>query len=270
MDQLALALPILKAGQVAALAQPSSPKQLARLASSPLAKALPHLVSAGHSLAVIVFCLGFDAEWVMNQVVAVGLPTPCDRPLRRFGSKTSWTSAEMQQLISLWPTNLYATRIAVKIGRSAASIRYKAKWLGLPTRDRSSLVGEMTVASTRAPRSREEWTNDEGQGLGDRHLRGQRFKPIAAHFGRTVGAVQTRVGHIGLDGRHGETLVDTFDLNGPLLPKFAKEGWKYLPCRQTPGRMTWVKTMKDNKPIPYDRIAPATRKLKSYKDLLQS
>ena len=241
-----------------------------RMTVSPLVKAMPGLVSAGHSLAVIAFCLGFDAEWVMRQIVALGLRTPNDKPLRRSRSKSPWTPVQMQQLIALWPTNLYATCIADRIGRSAASVRYKAKWLGLPTRDRASLVGETVAAPARAPRSREDWTNDEGQGLGDRHLRGQRFKPIAIHFGRTVGAVQTRVGHIGLDGRHGEKLVDTFDPNGSLLPKFAKEGWKYLPCRQTPGRMAWVKTMKDNKPIAYDRVSPATKKLKSYKELQQS
>lgn len=64
--------------------------------------------------------LGLSLEYLLAQVVALGLPTPADKPLRKAGGRNPWTPAQVQQLIVLWPTNIYATAIADRIGRSAA------------------------------------------------------------------------------------------------------------------------------------------------------
>lgn len=234
----------------------------------PFQAVLPRLVAAGHGLAVIVFCLGFDVEWVMEQVASLGLVTPHDRPIRRSSSKTPWTAAEIQQLIVLWDTNLYATCIGQKIGRSAGSVRYKAKWLGLAARDRSKLFGDVAAVAVPAPRDSRAWTIGEGQDLGDRHLRGLREKVTAVHLGRTEGAIRSRADHIGLVGRHGQKLTSVWDPNGPLLPKFKDQGWVYQPCLKDPDKWRWRPTLKDGKvDRNYMRVSSAVSKSRSYRDL---
>lgn len=167
----------------------------------------------------------------------------------------------------LWDTNLYATSIGEKIGRSAASVRYKAKWLGLAARDRSKLFGDMAAVKAPAPRDSRAWTIGEGQELGDRHLRGLREKVTALHLGRTEGAIRSRADHIGLVGRHGEKLTSVWDPNAPLLPKFKDQGWVYQPCLKDPDLWRWRPTLKDGKwDRNYKRISPAASKRKSYKD----
>lgn len=270
-DSLQLSFPSLR-GIISSEMKPLAISRALRLgnASSPLTNALPRLVAAGHSLAVIAFCLGFKAEWVMEQVVALGLPTPSGQPVRRSGSKTPWTPIEMQQLIALWNTNLYATCIGLRIGRSAASIRYKAKWLGLAARERSSLLSEAIAPVLVARKNGKPWTIDEGRQLGDRYLRGLRNELIAIHFERTCGSINSRAGHLGLEGRHGETLISTYDPKGPYLKKFQGQDWQYMQCGTDPNHWQWVVVKEDGKSVPYNRTAPATRKLKSYRELVSS
>lgn len=110
---------------------------------SALGLLLGGIIAAEHGAYAICQMLGISLECLLAQVVALGLPTPADKPLRRTGSRNPWTPEQVQQLILLWPSNLYATCIAERIGRSAASVRYKARWLGLPGRERVSLVRDV-------------------------------------------------------------------------------------------------------------------------------
>ena len=237
----------------------------ARLAMEAFSAALPALAAAGHSLATIAFCLGVNVTWVLDQAVAMDLPTPSDRRMRKAGGKNPWTTEQIQQLVMLWPTNLYATCIAERIGRSPASVRYKAKWLGLPARGRATLVRKLAagVAVAEPNLKRGGWTIDEGRELGDRHIRGQHTIAIAKHFRRPFGAVNSYAHQIGLDGRHsqGSRMTMDYDPAAPKLPGF--ENKVYRICNFNPEHWFWAD--KDG-----DRTSPASKKSKAYQDLIAS
>ena len=242
-----------------------------RLRSTPsaalatLGSALPALARAGHSLATIGFCLGVNVEWVLQQAVLHGLPTPSARPMRRPGGKAGWTTEQIQKLVLLWPTNLYATCIAEKLGRSPRSVRYKAKWLGLAGRERAKLVRTAPDVPTLSllDAASDGWTVDLGYKVGYRYIRGQHVAGIARDIGRGFNAVNSRTYHIGLAGRHelGSELRMDHDETDPVLKKFADEGWSYRQCNLNPANWFWS-------PRNGNRTAPATKKSKVYKDLL--
>ncbi len=236
-------------------------------AASPYDPSLITLLTAGHGLATIAFCFGIDPSWVLARVAALGLETPHTRPMRRPGGKNPWTSEQIQQLILLWPTNLYATCIAEKLGRTPASVRYKAKWLGLASRDRRALLRavEPGVAppSPRAPR--QDWTVPDGHVVGYRYLRAQHTAGIAKFMGRSFNSVSSRACQIGLPGRHslGDLLKMEHDAADPVLEKFAKDDWVYRACNLNPENWFWT-------PRLGPRTAPATKNSKMYKDRLAS
>ncbi len=228
---------------------------------------LPNMVAAGLSLATISFCLGVGETWVLDQAVAQDLPTPSRRPMRRASGKNSWTTHQIQQLILLWPTNLYATCIGQRIDRTPASVRYKAKWLGLPQRDRSELGRAVVVKSDLAlpvPVSTS-WTPELGYKIGYRYLRGQHLAGISRDLGLGFCPVSSRTGQIGLKGRHlmGSMLKMDHSPADPVLKKYEDEDWVYKQCLFDPGRWFWA-------PRRGDRIAPATKKSKVYQDRLAS
>lgn len=228
---------------------------------------LPNLISAGLSLATIAFCLGLGETWVLDQAVAQDLPTPSSRPMRRSSGKNPWTTHQIQQLILLWPTNLYATCIGQRINRTPASVRYKAKWLGLPQRDRSELSRAVVVKLPLAlpvPVAAS-WTPELGYKVGYRYLRGQHIAGIARDLGLGFRSVSSRSGQIGLSGRHlmGSKLKMDHNLADDRLKKYEDEDWVYKQCLFDPGRWFWA-------PRRGDRIAPATKKSKAYQDRVAS
>ncbi len=227
---------------------------------------LPALIAARHGAATIAFCLGVSIEWVLEQAIALDLPSPSGRSMRRPGGKNPWTAEQIQQLILLWPTNLYATCIGESVGRSAASVRYKAKWLGLPARDRAKLTRSLPdagpVASTDSKGGY--WTKDLGYQVGFRYLRGQHTAGIARDMGREFTSVSSHVGHIGLVGRHslGRLKMDHNPAD-PMLEKFAKEDWVYRQCNFNAAQWFWA-------PRLGERTSPASKKSRAYKDRLAS
>ena len=225
------------------------------------------LIVAGHGLATIAFCFGVDTAWVLARVAALGVMTPHDRPMRRPSGRNPWTSQQIQQLILLWPTNLYATCIAEKIGRTPASVRYKAKWLGLPARARSDLVRIPKLLALGAARSstRQAWTIEDGHVIGFRYLRGQHTAAIAELTGRSFNSVASRACQIGLPGRHslGDVLKMDHVPSDPVLEKFAKDDWVYRACNVNPDNWFWSPRMGP-------RTAPATKNTKLYKDRVAS
>ena len=108
---------------------------------------VPALIQRGHSLQALCFFFALTVELFLDSIERCGLPTPSDRPYRTYCRAGAWTPEQIQQLMICWPTGAYATVIAQRIGRSAGSVRYKAKWLGLPARPRSSLRREISEAS---------------------------------------------------------------------------------------------------------------------------
>lgn len=225
------------------------------------------LLAAGHGLAAMAFCLGIDPSWVLARVAALGLMTPHTRPMRRPSGKNPWTSEQIQQLILLWPTNLYATCIADRIGRTPASVRYKAKWLGLAGRDRTTLVRVLQqgvpAPSPRPPR--QDWSIPDGHVVGFRYLRAQHTAGIAKFMGRSFNSVSSRACQIGLPGRHslGDLLKMDHNPSDPVLEKFAKDDWVYRACNLNPDNWFWA-------PRRGARTAPATKNSKLYKDRLAS
>ena len=225
------------------------------------------LIAAGHGLATISFCFGVDTAWVLARVAALDVMTPHDRPMRRASCRNSWTSQQIQQLILLWPTNLYAPSIATMIGRTPASVRYKARWLGLPARDRSKLV-RVLEPSAQGPTSRpprQAWSVEDGHVVGFRYLRGQHTAGIAAFTGRSFNSVASRACQIGLPGRHslGDLLKMDHAPSDPVLEKFAKDDWVYRACNLKPDNWFWS-------PRLGTRTAPATKNTKLYKDRVAS
>jgi hypothetical protein len=108
---------------------------------------VPALIQRGHSLQALCFFFALTVELLLDSIERCGLPTPSDRPYRTYCRASAWTPEQIQQLMICWPTGAYATVIAQRIGRSAGSVRYKAKWLGLPARPRASLRREISEAS---------------------------------------------------------------------------------------------------------------------------
>jgi len=225
------------------------------------------LLAAGHGLATVAFCFGVDPSLVLARVATLGLMTPHSRPMRRPGGKNPWTSEQIQRLILLWPTNLYATCIAEKIGRTPASVRYKAKWLGLASRDRTALVRvvQPSVPPPRPRPPRQEWTIPDGHVVGYRYLRAQHTAGIAQDVGRSFNSVSSRACHIGLPGRHslGDLLKMDHTPSDPVLEKFAKDDWTYRQCNLNPENWFWA-------PRLGSRTAPATKNSKMYRDRLGS
>ena len=228
---------------------------------------LPNLIAAGLSLATISFCLGLGETWVLNQAVLQNLPTPSSRPLRRASGKNPWTTHQIQQLILLWPTNLYATCIGQRIDRTPASVRYKARWLGLPQRDRSELGRAIVAKSPLAlpvPVATS-WTPELGYKIGYRYLRGQHLAGISRDLGLGFSPVSSRTGQIGLEGRHlmGSMLKMDHNPADPVLKKYEDEDWVYKQCLFDPNHWFWA-------PRRGNRIAPATKKSKAYQDRVAS
>ena len=116
-------------------------------AASTFAALVPAIIGRGHGLRALCFFFAISAELLLDTIVRCGLPTPPDRPYRIYCRASAWTPDQIQQLMTFWPTGAYATVIAERIGRSPTSVRYKAKWLGLPARPRSSLRREISEAS---------------------------------------------------------------------------------------------------------------------------
>lgn len=79
-------------------------------------------------------------ETLSFHLVRLNLPTPSERLMRKPSGKRSWSDEEVRLLIKLWTAELRTSAIAERIGRSAGSIRSKARRLGLYRRNRRDLI----------------------------------------------------------------------------------------------------------------------------------
>lgn len=214
------------------------------------------MIVAGHGLSAICFLFGVTPDWLLGQVVALGLPTPLDRPLRKTAGRNPWTPEQVQQLVQLWPTNLFATCIAQRIGRTSASVRYKAKWLGLANRKRASLARTapeqlllplLPPAPTMPPAPVErrggrkkvalrvgqdrEYTVDEFTETGLRWFAGQHADGIAQDLNRRPKQVSNLAGRIELPPRHSSRNQLTMDYDPKRrLEEFARQEFVLRKC----------------------------------------
>ena len=85
-------------------------------------------------------------ETLSFHLVRLDLPTPSERAMRKPSGERPWTDDEVRLLIKLWAANLCTAAIGETLGRSAGSVRSKARRLGLYRRNPRDLV--KTIAAT--------------------------------------------------------------------------------------------------------------------------
>jgi hypothetical protein len=82
-------------------------------------------------------------------LVRLDLPTPSERAMRKPSGERPWTDDEVRVLIELWTANLRTAAIGERLGRSAGSVRSKARRLGLFRRRRRDLIKTITTTAHR-------------------------------------------------------------------------------------------------------------------------
>ena len=203
------------------------------------------LVARGHGLSALSFFFATTIERVLSEAIRLGLPTPHNRPLRVNRRPDAWTPEQIQQLMLLWPTNLYASCIAERIGRSAGSVRYKAKWLGLPARARGDLrrtiagdgqlpsVPVLPDVQAQYKRRRLNRPLEHDILIGEYHPAGVDHSVTGTALGLGKRDAETRASSLGLPSRHfmrGKLFMD-YDAGRPRLPEFqSKEPWVIKRC----------------------------------------
>lgn len=218
----------------------------AAFSSSPKAPnnaVLRGMVEKGHGLHAISTFLRLDRGTVMDWVVRLDLPTPHDRPLRPNRSPRAWAPGSYFRFIECWTGGWHAASIGEHFRRSAGSVWAKARWLGLPRRERRSVfrataeasaLGEgaaavanlvaaerqhvvLTSAGTHVPirkiakRGHVFWTPELDAELANRYWANQHYEAIAAEWGVSAGSITSRACRLELPRRERTLLVAHYD-----------------------------------------------------------
>ena len=194
---------------------------LASMANLPAAKTMPvvhtsrdrsiiSMKDKGHTPDAIASFLGMLTVDLIARLYRLDLHIPhsgsVSRKVRKNNARNAWQLAEIRQLIELREQNASTTLIADKLGRSAGSVRYKARWLGLPNLPRGKpttglpLFPNLDPASKprRTPRVRLAWREDHFRMVIDRWLAYQRHEGIARDLGLTPAQVRSKTKTLGL------------------------------------------------------------------------
>lgn len=107
---------------------------------------LAGMIEAGLGIPALCLYLSLTGPELEVRILALDLPMPRSEPLRRAGGRRAWSPAEVRQLIQWWGEGIRVGRIAEALGRSKGSVYYKKRKLGLPPRDRKSLVDRDPLA----------------------------------------------------------------------------------------------------------------------------
>ena len=197
------------------------------------------LVGRGHGLDAISTFLHLDREEVLERVVRLDLPTPPDRPMCRATGSKAWDSGDYFRFIECWVAGWHAASIGEKFGRSAGAIWSKARWLGLPRRDRSKVFRAPAEATTAPPakaltaaerqpsvvtatgeplsirkiikRGHVFWTPELDAELANRYWANQHYEAIAAEWGLSARAIASRAHRLQLPRRERSKLVPYYD-----------------------------------------------------------
>ena len=129
-----------EAGCAAASAPAAEPPTFASSVRILLVRVLPSMVARGHGIDTLGLYLAIARAALLDLVVALGLPTPHDRPHRKAGGRNPWSLADIGIFILLWIAGWRAGSLAERFGRTPGAVWSKARQLGLPKRDRKSLV----------------------------------------------------------------------------------------------------------------------------------
>ncbi len=237
------------------------------------------LIAKGHGLAALSHIFSASSDRVLAEIVRLGLPTLHDRPFRVSSRADGWTAGQMQQLVLLWSSGLFATCIAGRVGRSAGSIRYKARWLGLPVRERSTLrridagvavdVPLLAFPAERPP-LRKRGPNvshllnsaTSCRLIGELHLTGVSHDVTAAMLGCRKIDIERRIKSLGLPNRsclRGRLFQD-YDPGRPVVEPFRGAHYKFREngCQHDSRAFWGSKTQ---------RISPRLKASRTFQDL---
>jgi len=177
---------------------------------TPRDKSIVGMVEKGHTPDAIASFLGMLTIDLVSRLYRLDLHTPHNgsirRKVRKNNARSAWQLAEIRQLVELREQNVSSVVIAEKLGRSVGSVRYKARWLGLPKLSRGKHAAELplfpnldtTSKPRRKPRIRLCWCEDHLRVVIDRWLAYQRHEGIARDLGLTPAQVRSKTKNLGL------------------------------------------------------------------------
>jgi len=177
---------------------------------TPRDKSIVGMVEKGHTPDAIASFLGMLTIDLVSRLYRLDLHIPHNgsirRKVRKNNARSAWQLAEIRQLVELREQNVSSVVIAEKLGRSVGSVRYKARWLGLPKLSRGKHAAELplfpnldtTSKPRRKPRIRLCWCEDHLRVVIDRWLAYQRHEGIARDLGLTPAQVRSKTKNLGL------------------------------------------------------------------------
>jgi hypothetical protein len=177
---------------------------------TPRDKSIVGMMEKGHTPDAIASFLGMLTIDLVSRLYRLDLHIPHNgsvrRKVRKNNARSAWQLAEIRQLIELREQNVSSVVIADKLGRSVGSVRYKARWLGLPKLSRGKRAAELplfpnldtTSKPRRKPRIRLCWCEDHLRMVIDRWLAYQRHEGIARDLGLTPAQVRSKTKSLGL------------------------------------------------------------------------
>lgn len=98
------------------------------------------MMGQGHGIEAICLFLTLTRDALLDLVVLLDLPRPHGSSCRRAGGARAWSALEYPVLLSAWMANWPTLCIAEHTGRTRGSIWAKTRRMGLPRRDRRSLI----------------------------------------------------------------------------------------------------------------------------------
>ena len=227
---------------------PAPPASFTPVAAGPARRdrVLAGLIGKDHGLGAIAAYLGLSENAVLERVVAVGLPTPANRPMRLGAGPKAWSLLEIRRLIDLWCRNLPGTRIAGLLGRAAGGVYAKARRLGLFRRPRSALLrGPLPLfPASDEPRTPEpgpppggkrkrrgvEWSVEMEDEVADRWFALQSPGGIGRDMGLSLPTVASKAHRLQLPCRYGLVLHDDHRPERKAEAAHLFKGWTRRVC----------------------------------------
>lgn len=197
------------------------------------------LVERGHGLDAISTFLRVDRETVLDWAITLDLPISQECPVRRSTGPRAWAAGDYFRFIESWLKGWHAASIGEQFGRSASAIWSKARWLGLPRRDRKTVFRPSTASlheaqalglspaklelcvttstGERLPirkilkRGHVYWTPELDAELANRYWANQHYEAIAAEWGLSARAISSRACRLELPRRERCKLITHYD-----------------------------------------------------------
>ena len=224
------------------------------------------LVERGHGLDAISTFLRVDGETVLDWAITLDLPTPQDRPMRRSTGPRAWATGDYFRFIESWLKGWHAASIGEQFGRSASAIWSKARWLGLPRRDRKTVFRPSTASLREAQalglspaklelcvttskgerlpirkivkRGHVYWTPELDAELANRYWANQHYEAIAVEWGLSARAIASRACRLELPRRERGKLVSYYDPS-VIAANIAEARYVHRECMFVRGWFFW-------------------------------